>query len=446
MYEPYMTPVTRVQADIKLPEPRISKFVLFLLRFIARPYLSLFIGTAKIVLAGEDHLFNAFKKALAGESRCIIAFRHAIGTEPQLLAWFFLFKLNALARRSGIKFSRKPHALFVYGYEVARWGGGAARFIMPRIGAMPVHHTKIDRQGMSRILNAIVDDKYPVALAPEGQVSYTSESVPRLEQGTFRIGFNAADKIAKQGSNIPVEVLPLCVYFRYGSQGKTALEALLRKIEKYTKAGKEAKTLTFTQRLERCREHILEVKEKRYQIKGDESLSFEERLNTVVNTALETGERMLGLKPEGDFFTRLYNLRQICWDLIILPGVDSLDNMSPVERNAADLRAGEAWHASRHMELADFGWYFRVPLPQESDPLHAKVEYCQNLYDFANRTMGGAYGNRKIVLPQRVIIQAAPVINLTERLPSYKEDKKTAVDTAMKDLEKAYLGSKGLGD
>jgi 1-acyl-sn-glycerol-3-phosphate acyltransferase len=439
MYKPYIKPIVKVSPDIRVPEPRISKFVLFLLSFLTRPYLFLFIGAAKIALAGEEHLFNAFKKALVGESRCIIAFRHAIGTEPQLLAWFFLFRISALAHRAGIKFSRRPHALFVYGYEVARWGGWAARFIMPRIGAMPIHHTKVDRQGMSRILNAIVDGPYPVALAPEGQVSYTANSVPRLEQGTFRIGFNAADKIVKQGLNIPVEVLPLCVHFRYGSQGKTALETLLRKIEKYTNAGKETKALPFTQRLERCREHILEVNEKRYQIKIDKSLPFEERLNTVVNTALETGERMLGLKPEGDFFTRLYNIRQICWDLIILPGIDSLDNMCPVERNAADLCAGTAWYASRHMELADFGWYFRIPLPQESDPLHTRVEYCQNLYDFANRTMGGAYGNRKSILPQRVIIQAAPAINLTERLPSYKEDKKTAVDTAMKHLEKDYL-------
>jgi hypothetical protein len=311
---------------------------------------------------------------------------------------------------------------------------------------MPIHHTKVDRQGMSRILNAIVDGPYPVALAPEGQVSYTSESIPRLEQGVFRIGFNAAEKITKQGLTTPVEVLPLCVHFRYGSQGKTALDTLIRKIEKYTKAEKKTRSLTFTKRLECCREHILEVNEKRYQIKSDKSLPFEKRLDIVINAALETGERMLGLKPEGDFFMRLYSLRQICWDLIILPGVDNLDNMSGVERNVADICAGTAWYASRHMELADFSWYFRIPLPQEDDPLHIKIEYCQNLFDFANRTMGGAYGNRRNILPQRVIIQAVPVINLTERLPSYKEDKRSAIDTAMKDLEKAYLGTGGLGD
>jgi hypothetical protein len=197
--------------------------------------------------------------------------------------------------------------------------------------------------------------------------------------------------------------------------------------------------LPLLKRLELCREQILEVNENRYQIKGDKSLPFEDRLNTVVNAALETGERMLGLKPEGDFFMRLYNLRQICWDLLIFPGVDSLDHMTAAERNVADLCAGDAWYASRHMELADFGWYFRIPLPQESDPLYSIIEYSENLFDFANRTMGGAYAIRKRIMPRRVIIQAAPSINLTERLPAYKEGKRAAIDTAMKDLEKAYL-------
>ncbi|MDR0313682.1 MAG: acyltransferase [Treponema sp.] len=442
MYKPYIKPIVKAAPDIRVPEPRISKFVLLLLKFLARPYLLTFIGRAKIILRGENYLFDAFKRALAKESRCIIAFRHAIGAEPQLLAWFFLFRFNALARKAGIKFPCRPHALFIYGYEVARWGGWVARFFMPRIGAMPIHHTKLDRQGMSRILNAIVEGPYPVALAPEGQVSYTAESVPRLEPGTFWIGFNAADRINKQGSNIPVEVLPLSIYSRFGAKEKSTLETLIRKIEAYTNiSGKEARALPLTKRLELCREHILEVNENRYEIKSDKNIPFENRLDTVINTALETGERMLGIKGEGDFFTRLYYLRQICWDLIILPGVDSLDNMTPAKRSTADLRAGEAWYASRHMELADLGWYFRVPLPQESDPLHIKTEYCQNLYDFANRTMGGAFGNRKNILPQRVIIQAAPVINLTERLPSYKADKRAAMDTAMKDLEKTYLDS-----
>jgi hypothetical protein len=158
-----------------------------------------------------------------------------------------------------------------------------------------------------------------------------------------------------------------------------------------------------------------------------------------MNSALETAERMMGIKCEGDFFTRMYRMRQLCWDGIFVPGVESLKNMPFIEQNVLHLKAGEAWYAGRHVELVDFCWYFRIPLPEEETDFHKKIEYAQNLWDFASRTMGGAFSDRKNILPRRVIIKAAAVINLSERLPAYQNDKKAAIATAMSDLEKAFL-------
>jgi len=393
-----------------------------------------------MVLQGERRLFDAFKRALAGESRCIIAFRHPNGGEPQILTWFFLFKLRYLAARQGVRFAKRPHAVFVYGYEVARWGGWVARFMMPNIGAMPVHHSKIDSKGMARIYDAIIEGQYPLALAPEGQVSYTTDSVPRLEPGVIRIGFQAAERLAEKGSDSPVEILPVSIHFRFGPWGKLTLEYLMRKIEKacgFNMSGR--RKIPLIERMRQVRLHILEMNEERYQIKSETGDSFETRLERVINAALETAERMVGIKGEGDFFARMYKARQLCWDRIFLPDINSFENITPVKRNIMDLKAGEAWYISRHLELIDFCWYFRVPLINENAALHEKVEYAQNLWDFASRTMGGAFKNRVSIFPRRVILQAGPVINLTERLPHYKESKKTAIATAMSDLEKAYL-------
>jgi hypothetical protein len=52
--------------------------------------------------------------------------------------------------------------------------------------------------------------------------------------------------------------------------------------------------------------------------------------------------------------------------------------------------------------------------------------------------MGGAYANRINIFPRRVVIQATKVINLTERLPGYYEDKKAAISKAMQDLADSY--------
>jgi 1-acyl-sn-glycerol-3-phosphate acyltransferase len=442
MYKPYIKPVSVAKPDVRVPEPKISKFVLFVCRLFGRLYLFLILGIARIVLRGGEHIFRAYQKALSGKSRCIVAFRHPNGGEPQLLMWYILFKLRSRARKARFTFCRAPHVSFVYGYEVARWGGGIARWIMPNLGAMPIHHAKMDTAGMGRIFRAISEGPYPLAIAPEGQVSYTTESVPRLEQGTVRIGFQAAERISKEGKECPVEILPVSIHFRYGKMGEWSLAKLIKKIEKYTGLKNREKKEGFTERLEKARYYILEQNEKRYGIAGEDGKSFNERIDQIIEKALETAEQLLGIGAgRQEAIDRIYHIRQLCWDRIIIPGKINLKDMTLVERALADLRAGEAWHAGRHMELVDFILYFRVPVPLESAPLYEKIEYVQNLWDFANRTMGGAYSNRVLnVHPKRVLIQVAPKIDLSARLAEYKKNKKEAIGKAMDDLVTAFQG------
>jgi hypothetical protein len=299
----------------------------------------------------------------------------------------------------------------------------------------------MDSAGMNRILRTIFKGPYPLAIAPEGQVSYTTESVPRLEKGTIRIGFQVAERLEKEGNLSPVEVLPVSTHFRYGKMGQWSLNKLIRKIEKYTGFSGKKDGAGFTERLRRARDFILGQNEKRYKITPAENQSFSQRVDAIIGAALDKAEKLLDIHPRGKgIVERLYHIKQLCWDRMIIPGLNSLDSLSLLERALADLGAGEAWHASRHMELVDFVWYFRVPLPTETDPLHKKIEYAQNLWDFANRTMGGGYSNRVLnVHPKRVLIQIAPVINLSKRLKEYKKNKKDAITKAMRDMEMAFL-------
>ena len=429
MYKQYKKAITKAFPNVRIPEPRVSKLAILIIKILGRLYLFLYYGVAHILLYDDKIILDAFERALAGKSRCIIAFRHPNGGEPQLLTWFFLFKLKVIAAKRGISLARPPHAVFVYGYEVVRWGGWAPRYMMPNLGAMPIHHSKLDRSGMNRIYKAITEGLYPLALAPEGQVSYTTDSVPRLEPGIFRMGFRAAEQLISTKPDCPVEILPVSFHFRFGPWGRKITENLLKRIEKlcglYSRDNKKKPT---AERLRLSREHILEVNERRYRIKSNPALPFEERLDNVINKALETAEQMLGMSSEGDLFSRMYLVRQHCWDRIFLPNLGSLKGFSDIERNVKDLEAGEAWYITRHQEIVDFCWYFRKSLPDENTVYHNYVEYVQNLWDFASRTMGGAYANRVSVFPRKVIIDVSPPINLSERLSSFKTDKKTAIE------------------
>jgi hypothetical protein len=82
--------------------------------------------------------------------------------------------------------------------------------------------------------------------------------------------------------------------------------------------------------------------------------------------------------------------------------------------------------------------YFMVPVVSASSPLHQRVEYVEKLADFANRSMGGAFGNRPIVHPSKVYFVSAPLINISEKLPDFRADRKEAVAEVMARLEQSY--------
>ena len=457
MYKPYSTPIAKAYRNIKTPQSRISKPIVFLIKLLGRIYLFMFLGIAKVTLRGETHFFRAFERALRGDSRCVLAFRHPNGGEPQILTWFIIFRLKNLAKKAGILFARRPHARFVYGYDVLRWGGWVARLVMPGVGAMPIHHTKLDSKGMVRIFQSLKNGPYPLAIAPEGQVTYNTEQVLNLEQGAIRIGFHSADQLKKEGRPYPVEALPVSIHLRYGVWGKICLPWLMDRLdratgfrERYKKEGKP----DFSHRLRNLREYLIARNEDRYGLGAaarpdpggevsscDGERNLQARINGIVDAAISRAKKLLGFNGLGSNTADWINeLRQICWDRIYLPDKETLEGLSRVERSLLDLRAGEAWHAGRHLELADFLRFFRSPLPEEETPLHLKIEYAQNLWDLANRTMGGSYSTRNInIFPRRVIIQAAEPINLTDRLPGYYQDRKAAIQSAMDDLLTAYL-------
>jgi hypothetical protein len=451
-------PVIRALPAIDTAEPRISPWVIALAR-LAHPYLAGFIGNARIRLDDDagDILIPAMERALSRKSRCIVAFRHQNGWEPQILLWFTLYRLAKQARKRGVRYPLPPRLLFVHGYEVFRWGGALARFMLPRFGAMPVHHAKLDNAGLNRIYRSLREGPYPLAIAPEGQVSYTLAGEPRIEPGTVRIGLTVAEQLLSHaedagaqasegagplsGQDRPaVEIVPVLVYPEYDEKKAWRdVERLLRRVERICgiedrehRRGRNCKGTEknnrfldvpdsdpapdLSARFLRCREKILALNEERYALTtgaaSPEKQDFRVRLDAVIEAALQNAAAILRVNnPAGDTINRIYIIRQICWDRIFPE--DAAHRQAPLERAALDLRAGEAWYAARHMELADFSCYFRRP-PGAS--LASAVEYAQNLYDFANRTMGGVYATRRKITPAAVRISAAAPINLTEIL------------------------------
>ena len=439
MNRPYATAVTRARLDIHLAQPRVRLWVLRALRVLSGTYLRLGLGCRSVEVVGMEPLLEQMRAALAGEARLLIAFRHPFVDEPQILGHVVLCRVAREARRRRVRLVRAPHARFVHGYEVPRWGGALERFLLPRVGALPVHHARMDRAGMARIRGAILDGDYPLALAPEGQVSYTSEATPRLELGTMRLALEAADALVSAGRSEPVVVLPISVHRRYrGRAAERSLERLLARIERFVGVPASGVGAEVGARAHALVDRLLERSEAVYGIGGAEGTAGrDDRLQAVVGAAVLAGERRLGIGAgHGGIIERVYRIRQVGWDRIFVSG--DVTRLSPMDRAVADRMAGEAWYAMRHMELADFAWYFRTEPPERDAPFHRTAEYMQNLWDWVNRLAGGAISGRVHVRPFESVIIVGDAIEVSTRLEDYRRGRKAAVAAATEDLHREY--------
>ncbi len=435
-----------------LPEPKVSLRVLAALRALSGPYGRMGLKLDGIEFRHAERILGALADFRDGRSRLVLAFRHPYGDEPQLLSLALSAGLSREARRLGAAAPGRVHARFVHGYEVPMWSGPLVRWILPRFGAMPVYHAKLDRASVERIRSVLRDDAYPLALAPEGQSSYRSETVPRLERGTARLGFWCAGELDKLGRPERVEVLPLSVHYRFCESDIGKIERLVARVEADCgQAGiaireaddSEGRRRALAARLVALDDRLLSMAEFYYFGAGHrrEGKDRDARLKALMTEALRRGESAMGIRAEGDLIARVYRIRQEGWDRIYPEGDAS--RYPPLGRRLADRKAGEAWYAMRHMEFVDLCYYLDSGYIETADgsspPFGRLVETAYSAADLASRLSGGDISQRPNTLRRTAILSIGSPIELRSRYADYLKDKKAAVEAATRDLEREYI-------
>jgi len=508
-------PINCVQRKHILAVSKVSRHVLRLLRLISPVYMKHILLYSHIQIQKIDLLIEYWKKFQDRKVRLIFAFRHPYGDEPQLFAYVFSNLLFHYSHRSENPLIEIPHARFVHGYEVALWGDALIRWVLPRMGAVPIFHSRFDSAGMKVIRHILANDEYPLALAPEGQVSYRSETIPRLETGTARMGFWCAQDLEKENRSEEVIILPLTVYHEYNRKDYKKLEKIVERLEhlcglhkldsneinsslqsplcdnvtlnknrddaikkmippekwKQKQNGKMMFLFEtdMVNRLIKIESKLIVMTELYYQESygylpsSDIGLSNEERQirwDELLLFALDIAERILGIsqikpyshqsdtqepivdhstEPREHMINRVYKIRQVGWDRIY---ADIPEDASKLQKNVADRRAGEAWYAMRHMEFVDLVYYLDTKYLEGNDknsPSYDRiVETAFNLYDIISRLSGGNFSNRLNTIRKKAIVYPCNPINLTERLQDYKKNWKSAVNTAMTDLNESF--------
>jgi len=430
------TPLNQPVPEITLHEPETSHAVVSFFRTIMQPYARS-IRFKEPVMLHPERIVDAYQAFFDKKIRLIVGFRHAYGDDPQLMAYVFHHVLPKAARKINKPFKTMTHAHFVYGVEVPLWSGGFVRWLLPKAGAVPVDHIHMDSAGMNRIRKIIADGEYPLALAPEGHVTYDSGTVAELETGTARFGFWCVDDLKKQNRAEQVWILPVSQHYRTGKHAERDLDRLITRMEADCGIGKKAAGSSIAggsataARLRSVGESILAHLRIFYGELDPKKTGNAQA--EILESALDAAERILAVegKGKGDPMTRIYRIRSIAWGRIYR---SDIDGMTLLRKEMAGRETGEAWYAMRHMETAELLCHVDLAAVPENAFTEDYMEIANNFYDFIERQKGGTLRNRANITDKYAIVVPGEPIAMNDYYDLYKTDKKAALQAATDDL------------
>ncbi len=412
-------------------------------------------------LFGIERLVRAYQGMQEGTLRLIVAFRHP-GVEDGTVVFRLMCGIvGREARRLGIQLRRPPRGYFLFGRDVPLWAGGFLSWMLPLLGAISVYPGRFEAQSINTIRRYVADMPHPVALAPEGQVTYHNERVAALESGTAQFAFWCVEEMKKQSRNERVVIVPVCTSYHYDPRDWKGLLALLAKIERECgldpldsltpRASRrdrmppdaEAREKIHV-RVMRISRHLVDVAEDFYRRfygvafpppkEEERPADLQARLRGVCEAALGTAESYFQVRPRGDFVQRVQAVRMAGLARIYRDDIADVDALSGVARALGDRIAQESWLRLRHMELVDVLEYVRADYLQPDSGFDRFVESITNLWDVVNRLEGGNVSGRINPFAKTARIVVNEPIEVSRRWEEYRGDRRRAVASLTQEI------------
>jgi hypothetical protein len=387
--------------------PKYKRYVGSLLRILALPYLKVAEQVSRLRYRGMEHLAGAFNRFHGGGERLIIMFRHVAKEDAPVMVRLIVRELPRWCRRAGISLKQRPHVHFLYGKDVLNWAGAGARWLFPRIGGIPVVNTKLDRESQGAIRETLVSGEFPLAFAPEGQVTYHMFKTAPLVPGAATLADWAYTGVRNNGGNGAVTILPVSIaYTPKGGMEETFQQLLAMVAAKMAlpmhALGVQALGEGDQGRVEKLAEIVIDTLESSYasQYPGIfkevaerlKPVNLQERYNALCETVLRCAESALGWLPLGTTLERIFRIRYRVMESFHREDIDP-EKLSRMDKNRADFRALQALVLKRHSELADILEYIDFSYLEKPGTLR-KIEFLLNLLDLLNRFEGGNINSR----------------------------------------------------
>jgi hypothetical protein len=396
------------------------------------------LGIRRVETSGGRHLVELYRSLQQGKARFIIAFRHPSTDDGPLVFRLMCGIAHREAVRLGVRLPRAPKGYFLYGRDVPEWGGRWLAWFFPRLGAFSVFPGHLDSPSLTAVRRCLTEAPHPLAVAPEGQVTYHNEKVAALEPGTAQLAFWCADDLRRQGRTEEVFILPVCFSYHYRDSDWKGLARLLTKIERECglptlPAAMDAQPWV---RVARAVRHLLDRAEDFYarfygvsfrRRSVDSVEALQQRVHALVEAAIGEAERFFRVAPRGDWVQRVLAVRHAGLTWIHREDIASLDSLPPLERALAERVAAEAWLRLRHMELADVLEYVRLDYLSPDSGIDRFVESVTTLWDVVNRLEGGNVSGRGNPFRRAARIEIAEPIPVARFQQSYRANRRRGV-------------------
>lgn len=298
--------------------------------------------------------------------------------------------LKKEAKKKGIKLNRLTHVHFVYGFFVINWANRLAKWLFPGIGAIPVTNRGTDLKGLKAIREILVYGQFPLALAPEEQVTYHNDSCGEISGGIISMASWCKDDLEKLNIDKKVNILPVTFYYDYGSNKDKELIRLKKRPIRELNSNYII-TSNHTDDLLRLTTDVLDRIEKYYlryhYFKKMDYESIDHKIESLIDRILNRAEIYFNIDPNGSILDRVLTIRAKGATYLVS------DDFT-INRNLADHMATEAYSILRHMELADILEYIDTAYITEVNNKNRYIEYILNLIDVLNRLDGGTIKNR----------------------------------------------------
>jgi hypothetical protein len=387
---------------------------------IAPLYLKKVEGVSSVTIEHLDLLFEAFKNHFGGRKKLIIAFRHVAKEDAPVLMYLIHKKLKKAIRTYNRTVAKKEriigHAQFLYGADVLEWAGTLAAYVFPRLGAIPVINRTNNSKGLSLLKETMKKGEFPVALAPESQVTYHMGTVAQTSKGITSLAF--------WGEN--VSIIPIGMGYHYHNDSETFINHVIEKWEKETNINIKKDQHSLYESLILMTQETLKLLENFYHLPFNSELPLKERIEAICLKAMGYAEYIAHTKGNGSLLDRLFHIRHMGIMGQKPENFEALSN-SPLASSLLDIKALHAHLFLIHSQIIDVLEYVDPSYIFPPTSLHRMSEYALNILDVINRMKGGNINSRYSPKGKHAFVYIGESLNFEKNADVSRKEMKDTV-------------------